>query len=198
MYVFINTHMHAQETLPPCLLKLTESFGLFFTEADVRSLLSTFLDNISSASVSTRRSACDCAVAVCQNSREPFKNLSVGDVLSPWSSLCFPFYSCAWGVSYEALAMRAYMLITSFFGYTYSTYLPSSLPFPRHLWIAFLCSFVPFLPWRASALMVGAWYKNSIQVEYNWKKKDAEEKGERKKESEKLKKEGGRNSGRHQ
>ncbi len=58
-------------------MKLTESFGLFFTEKEVQDLLSTFLDNLGSPSAGTRRAACDCAVAVCQNSREPFKNIAV-------------------------------------------------------------------------------------------------------------------------
>eukprot|EP00051_Salpingoeca_urceolata_P023933 m.412608 g.412608 ORF g.412608 m.412608 type:complete len:294 (+) comp20171_c0_seq2:368-1249(+) len=66
-----------QETLSACIGKICDSLGLFFSDIDTQNLLAAFLDNLTSSSTVIRRTAADCAIAVCKGSRQPYRYMTV-------------------------------------------------------------------------------------------------------------------------
>eukprot|EP00050_Salpingoeca_kvevrii_P017991 m.69909 g.69909 ORF g.69909 m.69909 type:complete len:2734 (-) comp7845_c0_seq1:204-8405(-) len=60
-----------QETLPTSISKICDSLGLLFTERETQELLAAFVQNASSSSAVVRRTAADCAVAVCLGTCKP-------------------------------------------------------------------------------------------------------------------------------
>lgn len=66
-----------QETLASCMDKLCTALGLFFTDTETHSLLSSFVNNMKSSSVVIRRTATDCAISICEGSNSPYHYLTV-------------------------------------------------------------------------------------------------------------------------
>uniref|UniRef100_UPI00358E7878 huntingtin isoform X3 n=1 Tax=Myxine glutinosa TaxID=7769 RepID=UPI00358E7878 len=60
-----------QETLALAFPKLLSVLGSFSADGDIKTLLKVFVGNMRSPSANTRRTAANCAVAACQNSRRP-------------------------------------------------------------------------------------------------------------------------------